>query len=454
MAFRRTTTVLAPSAALALALAVGISGAPGASATSAEKPTADQVWGKRTTLESVTSSERAANGPSYDNPAVSGDGRYVAFTTDATNLAGKDTNHEADVYLRDRRTGKTSRVSVSGSEKQGNGQSVWPSISADGRYVVFTSSASNLVPGDTNGQPDVFVRDRTRGTTTRISVSSSEKQGRGGSYDGVLSADGRSVVFVSDAANLVSRDTNRQPDVFKRDLRKGTTTRVSVGVRGQANDRSMGRAISADGRFVAFVSLASNLVKGDTNREWDVFLRDTRKGTTVRVSVGPKGRQGDVGDPMGTGFPQSISDDGRYVLFDSDATTLVDGDTNGRYDVFLHDVRTRTTRRLSVRPDGSQNPQDSFARGMTGDARTVLFSTYEPLTPGDTNGAFDAFVLDRTTGRMRLASVAVTGRAGNDDTGPAAISRDGRHVAFLSHSSDLVRGDKNPESDIFLRHLR
>ena len=426
-----------------------------AAALPATAQQSDPTWGTRTTLATVSPHGRPANAASYDNPALSRHGRYVAFSSDATNLVGRDTNRAVDIFVRDRRTKTTRRVSVGGSGRQGNGDSIWPSMSANGRFVAFTSTATNLVRGDTNGVSDVFVRDRWERRTVRISRSWSGSQSSEPSYDVVLSADGHHAVFVSEAQDLVRDDTNGVTDVFVRNLQTGTTTRVSEGNDGeQADARSFGRAISPGGRYVAFVSGATNLVADDTNEEYDVFLRDLSEQRTVRVSVGPDGRQADAGDPMGTGMPQAVSNGGRYVLFDHDATTLVDGDTNFRYDVFLRDVTAGTTRRLSVAPDGSELAQDSFARGMDGDARKVLFSTYNELVAGDTNFALDVFVLGLRTGRPRLVSVATNGRPGNDDSGPAAISADGRHVAFLSHSSNLVPVDRNRESDMFVRDLR
>jgi Tol biopolymer transport system component len=170
--------------------------------------------------------------------------------------------------------GTTARVSLGPNGVQGNSYSFSPALSADGRFVAFESEASNLVPGDTNGERDVFVHDRQAGTTERVSVRRDGVQVRGSSYRPALSADGRFVAFVSRVHTLVPGDTNNKADVFVRDRRTGTTERVSVGPNGvQGNGRSDFPTLSADGRFVAFESEASNLGPGDTNDAGDVFVR-------------------------------------------------------------------------------------------------------------------------------------------------------------------------------------
>ena len=229
--------------------------------------------------------------------------------------------------------GQTTRVSSAVS--QGNSYSWHPLISANGRYVVFNSNADNLVAGDTNGYDDVYVRDRLAGKTSCISVSSAGVQGNQGSDIGSISADGRYVTFTSYADNLVADDTNASDDVFVRDRVTGKTTRVSVSsTRAQGNNLgSFEAVISADGRYVAFRSFSDNLVTGDTNGEIDIFVRDRVTGTTKLVGVSSAGVQG---NGYGSSEP-TISADGRYVAFSSDADNLVAGDTNDTYDVFVRD---------------------------------------------------------------------------------------------------------------------
>ena len=274
-----------------------------------------------------------ANGDS-DVPTISADGRFVVFISAASNLVSGDTNGVADVFVRDRQAGTTSRVSVAAGGGQANGTSFDPSISADGRFVAYSSAASNLVPGDGNDTNDVFVLDRQTATTTSVSVRSNGSQANNVSYTPRISGDGRSVAFVSLASNLVPDDTNRTADVFVHDRQSGTTSRVSVGSDGRqaAKRRSDAPSISVDGRFVAFVSLASNLVPGDTYGKADVFVRDRQTGTTSMVSLRSDGDQVDW-----PSLDPSISADGRYVAFRSGAAKLVAGDTNGKPDLFVRD---------------------------------------------------------------------------------------------------------------------
>jgi Tol biopolymer transport system component len=285
-------------------------------------------------------------------------------------------------------TGVTRRVSV-GAAGQANGGSLSPAISADGRFVAFNSYASNLVPGDTNGTTDIFVRDLLARVTRRVSVGPAGQGNSDSSGVPAISADGRFVTFTSSASNLVPGDTNGAIDVFVRDLQAGVTKRVSVGTGGQANDYSFFATISADGRFVAFESFAANLVPGDTNGTSDIFVRDLQAGVTRRVSVGAAGQ----GNSDSSGAP-AISADGRYVAFFSHASNLVPGDTNGAYDIFVRDLLAGVTRRVSVGASGQGN-RDSLAPAITADGRSVAFvSASFNLVTHDTNRAWDVFVRD------------------------------------------------------------
>jgi Tol biopolymer transport system component len=290
-----------------------------------------------TTRVSVATGGGQANSGSFD-PSISADGRYVAFVSAATNLVSGDTNNFQDIFVHDRQTGQTTRVSVASDGTQANGHSYAPSISADGRYVAFASLASNLVSGDTNGAWDVFVHDRQTGETTRVSVASDGTQAIGFFFGSSpsISADGRYVAFDSWATNLVSGDTNDKPDVFVHDRQTGQTTRVSVSSDGTQANGGPGwsgnpSSISADGRYVAFHSYADNLVSGDTNSATDIFVHDRQTGVTTRVSIASDGTQAN-----GFSASPSISADGRYVAFMSGATNLVSGDTNNDWDVFVH----------------------------------------------------------------------------------------------------------------------
>jgi Tol biopolymer transport system component len=292
---------------------------------------------------SENSRGEAGNGDSY-RASVSLDGRYVAFYSAADNLVSVDTNHDWDVFVHDAQTMRVTRVSISSDGAQGDGFSGFPSISQDGRYVAFSSSANNLVPDDTNGFQDIFVHDRLTGRTVRASTASDGTQGNEGSFLASLSGNGRYVAFVSLANNLVQGDTNGLQDVFVHDCQTGRTTRISVTSQGgQAAGPSDTPAMSANGRYAAFRSLARNLVPNDTNGVQDIFVHDLETGRTTRVSVASDGTQ--ANGPSGF---HAISADGRYVAFESLAGNLTAGDTNGCWDIFVHDCQTGHTTRASV----------------------------------------------------------------------------------------------------------
>src|SRR5688572_8957585 len=225
--------------------------------------------------------------------STSADGRFVVFESSAPNLVPNDTNATNDIFRYDIQTGEMARVSFDSTGMQANGSSSVPSISADGRYITFESHATNLVSGDTNAFPDVFVRDMQMGVTMRVSVDSNGMQANGRSYTGttpVISADGRYVTFHSSVTNLVPDDTNTQNDIFVHDIQTGNTTRASVDSNGaQSNGGSAYPSISADGHYIAFISSATNLVSGDTNAQTDVFVHDTQTGSTILVSLDSNG---------------------------------------------------------------------------------------------------------------------------------------------------------------------
>ena len=390
----------------------------------------------------------------YNPPSISADGRYVSFYSESTDLVTNDTNEADDVFVRDTVSNTTTRISVSSSGEEGNGDSTYSSISADGRYIVFSSRASNLVDGDTNGQSDVFLRDTQENTTTRVSVSSSGEEGNSyiwGDNTPSISADGRYIAFESYASNLVDGDTNEAGDVFVRDTVSNTTIRVSVNSSGEeGNQSSRSHAISADGRYVVFSSYASNLVDGDTNEADDVFVRDTVSNTTTRISVSSSGEEGN-----GDSTYSSISADGRYIVFSSRASNLVDGDTNGQSDVFLRDTQENTTTRVSVSSSGEEGNSDmpgDSTPSISADGRYVVFpSNSSNLVENDTNGFNDIFLRDTQTNITKRLTSDSLGRQGNSESFNSTISSDGNFIAFESVASNLVDGDTNDAiSDMFI----
>ena len=410
--------------------------------------TPSPLLAQATTRVSVASSGAQAAGPS-DTACASSDGRYIAFGSSAANLVPGDSNNRNDVFVHDRSTGQTMRASVSTGGFQATGNSYWPSISWDGRFVAFESSAADLVAFDSNGSWDTFVRDRVSGTTVRVSVDSNGNQAdwNGDSAFPQISANGAYVAFGSRATNLVPNDTNACDDIFVHEIQTGLTERVSVDSNGtQANSISYLPCVSADGRYVAFQSYASNLFSGDTNAQDDVFVHDRQTGATSCVSV-----DFTAGQVVGGGNP-SISGDGRYVAFSSYGSTLVSGDTNGVADVFVRDLQLGTTIRVSVASAGTQATAYSGYPSMSANARFVAFwSSATDLVPNDTNGRHDVFVHDVISGTTYRLSVGLNGLESNDHSFAPRISADGAYVTFHSDASNLVPADSNAVSDVFAR---
>ena len=410
------------------------------------------TWGDTTSRVSLGDRGQEADGESRDG-SLSAHGRFVAFTSGATNLVPRDTNGVPDVFLRDRTIGQTRRVSVGPGGRQANGPSGRPDVPASRGVVVFESDSSNLVPGDTNEASDVFLRNLATGVTRRVSTGPGGRQGDAGSGLPAISADGRWLAFTSFASNLVSGDTNGVEDVFVRSLRTGVTRRVSVAT-GEARGNADGHylpAISAHGRFVAFTSTSPDLVPGDRNGFTDVFVRDRWSGTTRRVSVGPGGAEADS-----SSFSPAISGDGRLVAFASGAANLVAGDTNGATDVFVRNLGTGSTRRVSVTSDETQSAGSDvdLLPDLSRDGRFVSFtSPAADLVSGDTNAASDAFVRDRWRGTTQMASVSTEGDQGPRFNTALTLSADGRHLAFVSGAANLVPDDTNEVADVLVRDV-
>jgi len=362
------------------------------------------------TTERVSVSGAGVQGNSFssEKPSVSGSGRFVAFASSATNLVLNDTNAKVDVFVRDRELDTTTRVSVSSAGVQGNDRSERPAISEDGRFVAFESRATNLVAGDVNAGADVFVFDRQTSQIECISVDLAGVPARGDFP--ALSADGRYVCFRGRDA-VLGQPTVGGDDIFLRDRQTGTTERISVdgaGVQGSAFSNYP--TVTPDGRFVAFLSQASNLVPGDTNSIQDIFVRDRQLGTTERVSVDSAGTQGG----LDCYFAPAISDDGRFVAYTSDKLNLVAGDTNGTADIFLRDRQLALTTRLSVDSAGAQTNGHSNYPAMSADGRFIAFdSGSTDLVSGDTNAVWDVFVRDRTDAAPGFA-FCTNGSLGSD----------------------------------------
>lgn len=404
---------------------------------------ADELAG--TILVSVDSNEVQAH---YSNSgSVSDNGRYVAFTTSAPLVEG-DVNSAIDIFLRDTVTGITTIVSVSSEETFANGNSVNPHISADGRYVVFESAATNLVTEPQGPYRNIFIRDTVAGTTRLVSVPRSGMQEYAAAQEPSMSADGRYVAFHT-LSDLVSGDINGRWDVFVRDMLTNTTEIVSVSSsEEQGNSFSQFPAISPDGRYVAFESDASNLVSDDWNGQQDLFLRDLQAGTTILISVDSGGNLANAS----SGGP-SVSANGRYVAFSSWASNLTYGDTNLQPDVFVRDVLSGTTTRVSVHSNGTGGDSGSEGPSISADGRYIVFYSFATnLVSGDANNQPDVFMRDTLLATTTLASVDSTGTQGNSSSSGPSISPDGMAVAFTSWSTNLVSGDSNDSYDVFVHY--
>lgn len=404
----------------------------------------------------ASSTERVSLGLAQGNgdadafTVITADGRFVLFGSAATNLVAGDTNGAIDLFLRDRQAATTTRVGLTAAGGQPNADAYSGWISPDGRYVTWTSGASNVVPGDTNGAFDSFLRDLTTGITTRVSESASGAGGDAGSYEATISADGRYVAFWSHASNLVPGDTNGVGDCFVRDRKTGSVARISVGLGGaQANGESYFPTITPDGRYVIFSSLATNLVPGDANGAADVFRFDRTSGTIELVSVATGGGPGN--GPSSADAWGVASTDGRHVAFQSDATNLVAGDTNGHTDAFVRDMLLGTTTRVSLAESGAEPNAGCYLASISGDGHYATFnSAATNVVPGDGLSHHDCFRYDMQTGGLVNVSRTTAGSFAHGDSSAAVLSFDGRFVAFVSEAADLVAGDTNARRDVFV----
>ncbi|MBT8164389.1 MAG: calcium-binding protein [Acidimicrobiia bacterium] len=411
-------------------------------------PRAEAAGPPAVTRVSVATNGAQASISSSDDPSISGDGTRIAFESEATNLVPGDTNNDHDIFVHDTVTGTTTRVSVASDGTQGNNHSRLAAISTDGTKVAFISWANNLVAVDTNSREDVFVHDLSTGTTTRVSVKNDGSQVEAVLVSTIsISGDGTRVAFVTNRSDIVPNDTNSDLDVFVRDTAAGTTTRVSEPTGGGQGDfGSDSPSLSADGTMIAFRSEARNLVPNDTNLSRDVFLHNLATGVTTRVSVSDSEAEATGGE---SGIP-SLNADGTKVAFESRASNLVAGDTNNAIDVFVRDTVAGTTTRVSVADDESQASDSSGAVAINGDGTRVAFhSTATNLVAGDTNVALDVFLRDVTEGTTTRISTTDTGAQAAGVSDAPSINSAGTRIAFNSRVA-LVAEDTNGTDDAYV----
>ncbi len=385
--------------------------------------------------------------------SISDDGRFVAFESSATKLASGTSSSRTQIFVRDVASGKTQLVSVSSSGGGGNGSSFSPSLSSDGRYVAFASDATNLVPNDFNGSTDIFVRDRKENTMQLVSVSSLEVASNGPSEHPSISDDGSIVAFESRADNLAIPDLNRVRDIFVRDLVAGTTERVSLSPSGiDGNAQSSHAAVSGDGSHVAFESFASNLVADDDANTLDVFVAVVETGAISRASV-----NSDEVPANGWSQEPTMSDDGTRVAFTSWATNLVTDDVTGSWDdVFVRDLENGTTILASGSSDVQANAH-SWQPSLSGDGRYVAFSTNATNLVADDpprrSDDADVYMRDLETGVVRRISISSTGEGANGLSWYPRVADGGVAVAFESSATNLVADDHNNVQDVFLHEV-
>jgi Tol biopolymer transport system component len=342
------------------------------------------------------------------------------------------------------------RVSTASDGTQGNSDSFVPSLSADGSRVAFQGYAFNLVPGDTNSAGDIFVKDLAGGSIVRASTAADGTQANAISYFPKLSADATKVAFYSIASNLVAGDTNATADVFVKDLATGAVTRASTAADGtQANGASSYLSFAGGGGHVAFMSEASNLVASDANGTADVFVKNLATGAVALASASTAGAAANA-----AAYAPSVSADGRHVAFHSTASNLVGDDTNGSWDVFVKDLATGTLVRASTNAAGEQANGYSYDATLSADGRKIAFVSHASnLVAGDTNGVPDIFVKDLSTGAVTRVSTGADGAQANGESRFGVISADGSRVVFNSYASNLAAGDANGVSDVFVKDL-
>lgn len=420
----------------------------------ASSPSADAAVGWPGCGVAVRASEpangRDGNGRSGWASAVSGDGRFIAFNSDASNLVPGDVNDAWDIFVKDIVTGELEVVSIASNGTRSNGDSGLGtagepiSISADGRYVAFSSWATNLVPDDTNDAIDVFVYDRDDDMIERVSVSTAGAQGDVGAYWPSLNADGRYVAFTSFDTNLVPNDINDSGDVLLRDRVANTTTLISSTPAGDvANGPSGAAEMSGDGNVVSFASVATDLVVGVSSSSPKVYARDLLAGATELVSVSTSGTPAQVSQRS------AVSYDGRYVAFDSQSPAAP-GDGDGVEDIYIRDRNDGTTTLASVATSGAAANDSSGAvyPGISADGRYSVFTTTGALDPSDENATSDIYVFDLNAGTTTLVTVAPGGGAAGGIL--PEITADGKYVVFESALNTYAVSDSNGLEDVFL----
>ena len=353
----------------------------------------DRKTGDSVHVSKSADGQTAGNGDSYC-PVLSANGRLLAYFSDSDNMVAEDADSENDLYLYDAKTGAHTVLlqDADGGPANGGAEIYGQAMTPNGRYLAFKSTASNLAPGTEGGNFQVYLLDLRTGAVTLLSADDAGNPGNGSSESPSISANGRFVVFESLANNLVAGDGNGQRDVFVRDIRKGTTTRVSVpGAGGEANGPSREAVVANDGKVVAFRSFASNLVSGDGNSRFDIFVRDGRAGTTTRISVDEDGAEAD-----GHSYQVAMSANGKTLVYYSYATNLVKNVPAPEGGVYRHDRRKGTTLQLDLGPGGEVSEHDIYvyAGSLTSTGKWLVMGSGSTALAGtDTLGQLQAYLV-------------------------------------------------------------
>jgi len=403
-----------------------------------------------TSVISISSNGIPANAACY-SPQISGDGRFVVFMSSATNLVDGDTNASNDIFVRDTLLGTTSLVSVSSNGTQGSAASVSPTISTDGRYIAFSSSATNLVDNDTNGKDDIFVRDMVSGTTTLVSRTESGLQGDSDCSNPKISENGLAVAFQSSSGNFALSDTNLASDVFCKNLTTGAIDLVSAGLNGsvQPGDSSL-LSISQDGNKVLFISASTGFVPNDNNGNSDCFLRNIVLGITERISVSTAGDEAN-----GSSYGASISSDGNFVAFGTAASNFDPNDPGGLPDVYRRDRSAGVTSLVSKCASSAFCNAESTSASIDASGTKVAYTSLSSdVVPKDTNGTKDIFIRDVVASTSQIGSLNANGSPLTKEAGGGSLSADGRYVAFHTTDSSIVTGDNNSTYDVFVRDTK
>ncbi|MCB0318513.1 MAG: PD40 domain-containing protein [Bdellovibrionales bacterium] len=373
--------------------------------------------------------------------------RYVVFSSDASNLISGDTNELRDVFLYDRQNDIISKISTGNSKAQANADSDKPSISEDGLYIVYESDADNLVANDTNSSTDIFLYNTQTKNNLRISVSSAKAEANNNSSNPSISADGKFIVYQSLADNLVANDTNDTTDIFLYDRINETTTRVSVKTGGTEGDAASTTAsISEDGQYVVFQSEATNLVNSDTNDSSDIFLRDNTGLTTIRVSISSSATE-----LSGASMNPKISTDNSIIAFESEADDVVANDVNEVKDIFVYKRADSSVSRVSVSSNKNESNGESSSPSLSSDGRYIAFlSNATNLISESVNEVANIFVHDRVSQDTSLISVSELGNFSEANSYTPVISSNAHFVLFGSDDEILISNDTNDKRDIFL----